>query len=765
MALAWISAASAARESPASRIPAAGSVKIYVEEPGVYAVPFEWLASEVGEGWLGARSWRLSAGGEGVPHAVADADGDGVLGPGDRLLFVATRERLWSEPGDGSPLRVLLLEPGVREAPSPGSSPPAQAPDQAAARVERVVRFEKSALRAPLTRRDGESIPEAWYSGSISQLPSSIYRVDLGSLADRAVSDSETSGLQIAVRLLGWSKSSAPGLPDHSVDVLLNGESLGRAEWDGRAFFEARFGAVPERLLDAPNQVVSLKVAPRRLAVDPAVDHAVDPEAGPALVDYCYVDWVEVRYEVDPGILAGSRPGATGSEILGPLRIRAPGRLEARGDLALFSERYPGGLPVKTGGSPPLPEGASFWLASPGDLAPPLAAERVDLSASSVEADLDYLMIAPPHLLEAAGELAALHERRGLRVARVDVLSIYDVFGFGQRSAAAIRDFLSVQRARSSSLRFVLLVGDADWLTPFQRRPYRRRGQAEGEGRNLIPTDTVLTDFGPVASDHFFVADPADPESPTLALGRLPVAQVAELEALTRKIAAFLEEGAENPEVGDPSALLVAAPTIRDQNRLYRLRRALEAAGWSILEPGADAGSEPDAAVLAGWAEGPRVVHFDGHGSALAWQLGEATDFGESFLFSVSDFDLLPSSRRPPVVLSVSCATAPFDHPSQASFGERLVLGKRGGAIAFLGASARIRNPPRVSRLLFESLRAKKTVGEAVVAGKRAIDLPEFSSLYNLLGDPSLPLFLPPPHQKQARDVGAQPSQALDSRH
>ena len=66
------------------------TVKIYVEEPGVYRLAFEALP-EVGVP-LASASLRLTCGGEDVPIWVGDG-GDGTFGPGDHLEFVGEQSR------------------------------------------------------------------------------------------------------------------------------------------------------------------------------------------------------------------------------------------------------------------------------------------------------------------------------------------------------------------------------------------------------------------------------------------------------------------------------------------------------------------------------------------------------------------------------------------------------------------------------------------------------------------------------------------------
>ncbi|MEO1365976.1 MAG: C25 family cysteine peptidase, partial [Acidobacteriota bacterium] len=248
-----------------------------------------------------------------------------------------------------------------------------------------------------------------------------------------------------------------------------------------------------------------------------------------------------------------------------------------------------------------------------------------------------------------------------------------------------------------------------------------------------LPTGTHFSESGPAASDHVFAASPGDPTDPRFAVGRLPVADAAGLDAWIAKIRTYL---ATPP--GDPSVLMVSDGTQISQGRSRRVRERLEDGGAAVRLPSGDSQAPLDRQLIAAFAPTPTVVHFSGHGSRHTWQLGDAFGLrGETF-FERDEVALLPATARPPVVVSVSCATAPFDHPSADSLGERFVLRPDGGAIAFLGASARLYTQPRFGELVVRALLDGRSIGEAMVLAKRQIQSAETSALYNLLGDPSL---------------------------
>ena len=145
--------------------------------------------------------------------------------------------------------------------------------------------------------------------------------------------------------------------------------------------------------------------------------------------------------------------------------------------------------------------------------------------------------------------------------------------------------------------------------------------------------------------------------------------------------------------------------------------------------------------ILRAFAAGQLLVHFLGHGGRYIWRTG-APDYQKNHdLFTLEDLDALEPSARLPVVLSMTCYSAPFDHPTADSIGEKLLRLPASGAIAVIAASWR--NAPSEawsSALLDELTRPDATVGEALAAAKRRIGDRMFVETYNLLGDPALRL-------------------------
>ncbi len=141
----------------------------------------------------------------------------------------------------------------------------------------------------------------------------------------------------------------------------------------------------------------------------------------------------------------------------------------------------------------------------------------------------DMVIIAPQPMLESLAPLQTLREREGLKVKRIAVQELYNEFAFGEKNPRAIQRFIRhVTTHWRDAPRFVLLVGDGH----FDPRDYMNTGVID-----WIPVYGVETENLETASDDWYV-DIDDNGDADLAVGRLPVSNVAETEAMVAKLVA-----------------------------------------------------------------------------------------------------------------------------------------------------------------------------------------------------------------------------------
>ena len=138
------------------------------------------------------------------------------------------------------------------------------------------------------------------------------------------------------------------------------------------------------------------------------------------------------------------------------------------------------------------------------------------------------------------------------------------------------------------------------------------------------------------------------------------------------------------------------------------------------------------------------LVHFLGHGGRYIWRTGPPDYRKNHDLFTLEEVDRLSPTTRLPLILSMTCYSAPFDHPTADSIGEKLLREPGRGAIAVLAASWRNKPTGIFSHLLVDRLMTPgSTIGEAIMRAKRRLDNRLMVETYNLLGDPALALAIP----------------------
>jgi hypothetical protein len=309
---------------------------------------------------------------------------------------------------------------------------------------------------------------------------------------------------------------------------------------------------------------------------------------------------VDLHYRADRALLDPDTPlrlAAGGPRFLPDASSPRTARLYAAGGWTASPWDEPAGWVL-----PAVAEGDEVWIVDGETPREILAVEPILSGTEDLPTEIDYLMIAPTPLLAGTERLATFHRGRGLRVAVVDVRAIYDAFGGGQKSPGAIRRFLDQRWELSSSLRYVLLVGDADWLRIDDRTPY---GDAVQPRRDRLPGWTYLSDYGPAVSDHYYAMDPDDEAMPRFAIGRLPVLDTEELHRVVGKI---LRHAAAPRPTGPPTALMLSDRSSPSARRLGRLLQKLEEAPLELRRPEEDSPLEPDEQTLAALDQGPEMV-------------------------------------------------------------------------------------------------------------------------------------------------------------
>ena len=774
--------------------------KIYVEHDSVYEVPYERLVEAGLGGPMPTATIGLRNLGEPVPVWVEDG-GDGVFGPHDRILFLGETLRggySYLDPFSRFNCYVLdYSDPDpwhgvnkISEADETGESSTLLAYDHLE-RDHLMVRFH--------SRRDQPEEEWYWARLSVADKRPWIEEITLDGLvlngqlraaptfAD-ALSESlrgsgnegvETAGriqsqidsvfdsgslsptsVRLRLGLRGWSEPrhrERTSQPHHQVEVRLNGRLVDQGTWDGTEHHVLDLEIPSRRFLDGANE----------LSFD--VPKRVYPESGDLVVDVVLLNWIELEYVRVPRLsndqlrlrLADPDTGRRvkiAADDGGPIDLYVPGGIRFQGEngaVAINLADHVDEFSVLRSNAAIPPDEIVMDRAS-------------DLATDRHQAD--YIMITHRSLRAGSERLADFHRSRGLTVEVVDVQDIFDEFNSGLVAPRAIKDFLehAHSRWRSPAPRFVLLVGDASWdyknataddsnyadwtYRQGENRHFvknRSTSYAEGAGlnhRNLVPTSSYLTREGHAASDTWFVCFDDGDTLPDMAIGRLPVVNPEELDGVIDKTIAFASE----PPVGPwrRNLLFIANESASFQRRSDQTADKFSRLGYVPTKiyphPTEPANEHHSRRILEILDNGVLGVHFIGHGGRYIWRTGPPDLKKNHDLFTLDHLDELADNDRLSVVLSLTCYSAPFDHPTADSIGEKMIRIPRKGAIAVFAASWRNSPSPVMGERLLEELTIPgNTIGEAVMRAKHEFHSDILVQTYNLLGDPAVPVAAP----------------------
>lgn len=706
--------------------------------------------------WSDVRLTRL---GDEVP--ILPSDEDAEFGPGDRFEFLADEPL---EPGHANVFQLRLdgegTTTGVRKRSDPGSEG-SLAAGSGGGWVERRV-LEEERLRVRLDPRQAEADPEIWFWHKLTYVPRDSFELEV---PVHDVDRSAPGGIGLVVRLRGWSRPRAKEA-DHRVEVSWQGTRVGAIEWEDQDVAVLEVESVPWELVeDGPNRL-ELVVPPR------TPEGAKDP-----LVDVVLLDRIELRIPRG-GVLRDDQARLVSVGEGTPRDVFAPFDRELR---AWGADGQP--RSVRSGA---IEDERRRWRLE--DDAPsnevvfvhgetrPVGVER-DLPSRWRDRDVgaEYLVVAHGSLVDAVRPLAEFHRSRGLSTVIADVQDLYDEFGHGEPGAEPVRRFVrwAHERWPAPAPRFLLLVGDASWDPysaegddaryadwTFQRWEKRRFAKNSSTSyddigsRQLVPTFGVATSQGPAASDNPY-ADLDDDGLPELAVGRFPVVEPAEVEAIVAKTIGYFRS--EESGTGGDQILWVTNEQHSFQRFSDELAAEMAELGYENrkIYPSPEEADNAlhQEALTREIGDGPVLVHFFGHGGRYIWRTGPPDLKKNHDLFTLEHLDALPTGSRLPVVLSMTCYSAPFDHPTADSIGEKFLRVPDRGAVAVFAASWRNSPTRRFSHTILEALHGPGTLGEAIVAAKREIRSPIMVETYNLLGDPALQLASAPRHRRSLAEA------------
>jgi hypothetical protein len=252
----------------------------------------------------------------------------------------------------------------------------------------------------------------------------------------------------------------------------------------------------------------------------------------------------------------------------------------------------------------------------------------------------------------------------------------------------------------------------------------------------------VNTPDGLYASDNLF-ADIDDDGVPDLAVGRIPVLTSVELEAYVAKLAAYEETlgapwrnrvllAADNNPNGngnfaqDSESMAALLPWDMPVQRIYLSEIPIQEARPNLIEA---------------MRQGAMLVNYVGHGGL--------DRMADEILFHTSDVAGLGNFDKLHILTGFSCSLNRYELSGFASLGEVMTVDPTGGAAAVWASSGLSRDDDAriLGSAFFRAVYEKgaTTLGDAVVQATREYAASRgelfLIDIYNLLGDPAIPLY------------------------
>jgi len=633
-------------------LPTAAAARFSLRERGVYALPLSLLQSQ----------GIFPDGGDPARIQVTCGSGEIALywdAAAQQFLFYADPQPTrWA---DDEVYRVSYgtaqgLRMAVRSSPSLGAGPAWHLA------VAGENQHYETRYASP---RDGDH----WYWGCLDRPASSQCPETASYAITLQVPEMNGPDATLQVWLQGYTAVSAS--PDHRAAVFLNGHDLGSVTWDGAKPYTATFSVPASYLRSGANEVrISL---PGGLAGVDLEGTWVDALALAYPVASMTEDSLHFVGEATPHAytIGGVSTLPQVYDVTTPeTPKRVTGFTWSGGALTLGDDR-----------ADPL----RYFVTVPSAVRTVAALESVPVLPEPAGAD--YLVVAPSAWIPALAPLVSLRATEGLSTFVAPVEAVYAAYGDDRMDPEAIRAFVAHAYAVwSPRPAYLLLVGDGTW-DPLN---YLGTGTATWMPPYLAEADPWL---GEVPADNRYVSVDGADTLPDLAVGRLPVNSISELDAAVSKIVAY--ETASPPGDWNTRHLFVAD----DPETLYdfpaeaaKVMPLVPVTHTTTLLSCSDDPSNPDSSfcgdvastrahLLAAWNSGALAVNWVGHSSWQQWE--------HNRLFHTDDLPLLTNSNRLPVVIEMTCFTGNFAHPDplQTAMDESLVRFPGAGAVAAWGSS------------------------------------------------------------------------------
>lgn len=461
---------------------------------------------------------------------------------------------------------------------------------------------------------------------------------------------SETSGIgESTVSVKFWSNTQSSVVPDHSVEVYINGEYICSDTWDGVGYHTTHCTIPADQILSGANSFM-IKL--------PGVDRV------PAEVSY--LDWADITIRKS---LVASRQYS----LIIPENefITLPPSEQSKNWLFDLDATNPSEswLEINDASIVPVTPGHRYVFCSMDCEMSSAQVKAVQAATTRENQQADMLVIGEYELLQAAKELLIYRESQGLITLPISVEEIYDQYSYGYPDPDAIRSYIIATQEWDRAPKYILLLGDASYDI------YAYQTSIE---HNRLPTYFVNTEFGGyTASDAPFADIDAD-GYPDLSLGRIPASTTEEVKTLVKKIINY--EKSSSGEWKDKFLIVADGQEPAFSLEAEKITQILGQKYETDLFTPSAGSKEAPSVIREKITEGQGFVMYIGHGSIQIW--------GKDKLFTSDDVEALKTGSKTPIFINLTCLTGLFTHPKNQSISEALLWKQDGGGVGVIAPTS-----------------------------------------------------------------------------
>jgi hypothetical protein len=543
----------------------------------------------------------------------------------------------------------------------------------------------------------------------------------------------------LEVSLLGFTSHTIN--PDHHVKVYIGDSFVGEVYWDGRSW----------NMIDLPIEGNLLVNGENTITIECSNDTGVT-------YDVVYIDWIglgfskyfialdnqlEFSYE-EAGTWKFQIEGFTSNDI-NVYDLTNPNTIEQLTGFSINSKES--GYSVEF--EDDVSESKKYWAMTDARM---MTVQEIEQDIpSNIQSSIngaEYLIITHGDFSSQAQTLKSFRDGQGLVSDWVDVQDIYDEFNYGIVDVVAIRNFLAHTIENWDIYpSYVVLLGDGHYNPKGYNPGLYDIWQKSYIPPYLAPVDPTILE---TAADNRYVTLVGDDILPDMMLGRLPVNNIDEANALVEKIITYET----NSPTGEWRNQIMAVTDNPDNaGNFYLISDNL--LDCCLPEPFIaekvyfqNTHLIKDATRLAiqdGINAGKLIVNYIGHATTPQW--------ASEGLFKVADIGNLINGDKMPIMLPMTCMDGYFIYPGSSnqginpSLGESITRVPDKGAIASWSPTGwgNVSGHDILNRgffnALFQSGDGFLTLGMATQAGK--IDLfstgtnQDLMDTYLLFGDPA----------------------------